>query len=292
MRSTTILGIALLLCASFALAQEGDLYSRIDPLEKAYTSGTATHDQQIELARLYNQAGRYYDASKITDQLLAADANDHAAATIRDEAARGMRDVADKKVAEAAAAAKKDGATDQDRLALANAYFDAGSYGAAADIYGRLPSASLDRDARLRYARSLAWSNQLDQAEGAYFGLLKERSTPDLQLEYGRVLSWMGAQKASVDALSDIYNKTPTEDAAIALANAKAWSGDRDGAIRLLNDFASNDPNATHARQLAAELRASPALQVERINRVINIEPYNLALHVEKARLLVEAGND
>ena len=203
-----------------------------------------------------------------------------------------MRDVADKKVAEAAAAAKKDGATDQDRLALANAYFDAGSYGAAADIYGRLPSASLDRDARLRYARSLAWSNQLDQAEGAYFGLLKEQSTPDLQLEYGRVLSWMGAQKASVDALSDIYNKTPTEDAAIALANAKAWSGDRDGAIALLNDFAQSHPDATRVRPLIDQLRASPDVRIERIGKIIAIQPYNLSLRVLKAQLLIESGHN
>src|SRR5438093_2425434 len=292
MRSKTILALALLLCASFALAQQGDLYSRIDPLEKAYTSGTATHDQQIELARLYNQAGRYYDASKITDQLLAADANDNAAATIRDEAARGMRDVADKKVAEAEAAAKKDGATDQDRLALANAYFDAGSYGAAADIYGRLPSASLDRDSRLRYARSLAWSNHLDQAERAYSDLLQEESTPDVQLEYGRVLSWMGAQKASVDALSDIYNKTPTEDAAIALANARAWRGDRDGAIALLNDFAESHPDATRVRPLIDQLRASPDVRIERIGKIIAIQPYNLSLRVLKAQLLIESGRD
>src|SRR2546428_46247 len=286
MRSKTILALALLLCASFALAQQGDLYSRIDPLEKAYTSGTATHDQQIELARLYNQAGRYYDASKITDQLLAADANDNAAATIRDEAARGMRDAADKKVAEAEAAAKKDGATDQDRLALANAYFDAGSYGAAADIYGRLPSASLDLYSRLRYARSLSWSNHHDQAERAYSDLLQEESTPDLQLEYGRVLSWMGAQKASVDALSDIYNKTPTEDAAIALANAKAWSGDRDGAIALLNDFAQSHPDATRVRPLIDQLRASPDVRIERIGKIIAIQPYNTDARIKSARVL------
>jgi hypothetical protein len=293
MRSTTItVAIALLLCVPIALAQQGDLYSRINPLEQAYTSGTATHDQQIELARLYNQAGRYYDASRITDQLIASDPNDAAAKTIRDESQRGLRDIADRKVAQAEEAARKSGASDQDRLALANAYFEAGSYGAAANIYGRLPAASLDRDTRLRYARSLAWSNQLDPAERVYSDLLKEQSTPDLQLEYGRVLSWMGAQKASVDALSDIYSKSPTEDAAIALANAKAWSGDRQGAIVVLNDFISSHPNSTQARQLVSQLQASPDLQIERVQRMIDAEPYNLALHIEKARLLVDAGRD
>src|SRR5437763_7234817 len=159
MRMTKIvLGIALLLCAIGAVAQQTDLYSRIDPLEKALNSGTASHDQQLDLARLYIQAGRYYDATKITDQLLAADANDADAKSVRDQAARGIRDVQDRKVSEAEASAHRSGATDQDRQALANAYFEAGSYGAAADIYGHLPAASLDRDTRLHYARALAWS--------------------------------------------------------------------------------------------------------------------------------------
>ena len=200
------------------MPQQVDFNSRIPPLESALSSGTATRDQQLELARLYIQGGRYYEASKISDQLLAADANDADAKAIRDQAATGMRNINDRKVAEAQAKAYGKGSTVDDQLALANSYYEAGSYGAAAETYSHL---TLDRDTRLKYARSLAWSGQLDQAERVYSDLIKEQSTPDLQLEYGRVLSWMGAQKASVDALSDIYNKTPTEDAAIAQGTAK-----------------------------------------------------------------------
>src|ERR671926_397762 len=63
-----------------------------------------------------------------------------------------------------------------DRMALANAYFDAGSYAAAADIYAKMPATAMDRDARLRYARSLAWSSQLDPAERVYSQLIKEQT--------------------------------------------------------------------------------------------------------------------
>src|SRR5207248_3000178 len=63
-------------------------------------------------------------------------------------------------------------------------------------------------------------------------------------------------------------------------------------AIRLLNDFTSNHPNATQATQLASQFGASPDLQIERLSRMIDLEPYNLALRVERARLLVDAGRD
>src|SRR5438552_10018164 len=291
MRTTRLVFvIGLLLIATAALPQQVDFNSRIPPLESALSSGTATRDQQLELARLYIQGGRYYEASKISDQLLAADANDADAKAIRDQAATGMRNINDRKVAEAQAKAYGKGSTVDDQLALANSYYEAGSYGAAAETYSHL---TLDRDTRLKYARSLAWSGQLDQAERVYSDLIKEQSTPDLQLEYGRVLSWMGAQKASVDTLSDIYYNSPhTEDAAIALANAKVWSGDREGAIRVLNSFLLSHPNGAQVQQLVDQLRASPDLRIEQIGKKIQLEPYNLALRVERARLLVDTGRD
>ena len=293
MRSTTIIfAIGLLLCAIAALGQQPDLYSQITPLETAVNNATATPAQQLDLARLYNQAGRFYEAQTITERLLAADPNNADAKSVHDIAANGVRDVQIKKVADAEVAAHRSGATDQDLLNLADAYFESGSYAAAAEIYSHLPNAPDSRDRRLRYARALAWSNQYDAAERAYSVLLMEQPTPDLQLERGRVLSWMGASKAAVEQLTDIYNTSHTEDAAIALANAKAWSGDRAGAVQLLDQFTQNNPKATQARQLADQLRGSPDLQIENIGRQITAQPYNLALRVERARLLVDAGRD
>src|SRR2546423_7659779 len=118
----TMIAAAMLLALS-AFAQQDDLYSRITPLEQAVNSGTATPAQQLELARLYSRAGRFYEAKKIADQLVAASPNDADAASVRDDAARGLRDMQSKKVAEAEANAKRSGATDQDRRALADAYF-------------------------------------------------------------------------------------------------------------------------------------------------------------------------
>jgi hypothetical protein len=244
--------------------------------------------QQMDLARSYMQSGRYYEATQAADRLLADDPNDAEAKELRANAARSLRDVQDKKVAEAEARAKS--GSDADRMALANAYYDAGSYAAAADIYAKMPAPMMDRDARLRYARSLAWSSQLDPAERAYAQLLQEQPDPTLQLEYGRLLSWMGASHAAVDRLADVYNSTHSEDAAVALANAKAWSGDREGAIRLLNDYVQTNPNAAQAKALSAQLSSSPELRLERVNKAIALQPYNLALQVEKARLEYDAG--
>lgn len=278
---------ATMLCAVAAFGQS-DIYSRITPLEQAMSSGQATRAQQMELARLYIDAGRPYEATKIADAILAVDPNDAAAKDVRASAGRSLQAMQAKKIADAEAQAKS--GSDADRMALANAYFDAGSYGAAADIYAKMPPAMMDRDARLRYARALAWSSQLDPSERVYAQLLKEQPDPAVQLEYGRLLSWMGASHASIDRLADVYNSTHSEDSVVALANAKAWSGDREGAIRLLNDFVQTNPNSPQAQALAAQLSSSPELRLERVNKAIALQPYNLALQVEKAHLEYDAG--
>src|SRR3954451_24865482 len=100
MRPLKVAVAATILCAATVLAQN-DNYSRIKPLEDAMTSGQASHAQKAELARLYNESGRYYEATKIADGMLADDPNDAAAKDVRDRATRSLRDVQDKKVAAA-----------------------------------------------------------------------------------------------------------------------------------------------------------------------------------------------
>jgi predicted Zn-dependent protease len=274
MRPTRIVAaVATLLCAIAATAQS--------------TDDRAT---QLQTARQYIQEKRYYDAQKVTNTLLAADPNDAEALSVRDEAKRDLQALNDARVAEAEAAARRSGATDQDRLALANAYYDAGSYRAAADAYAKLPVSMIDNDTRLRWARSLSWSSQLDPAERMYSQIRKDNDSPQVELEYGQLLSWMGASRAAVDTLQSVYAQNHTEDNAIALANAMAWNGNREGAIKLLNDYTRSNANAFQAKQLAQQMSASPDLRIERVNRMIEAEPYNLALQVEKARLLNDAG--
>jgi len=290
MRHTRILPALLctFLCAAAAAIAQDTPYSRITPLEAAVSSGTATRAQQLELARLYSQVGRFYEASKIAGGLLATDANDAEAIAVRDEATKALHALADKKVAEAEGNARRAGATDQDRQALADAYFEAGSYGAAAEQYARLPESMVTRDIRLRQARALAWSGQMDASERVYTQVLRQQRTPDADLEYGRLLSWMGASHAAVKSLDDVYRANPTQESAVALANARAWSGDREGAIRLLEDFTGNHADAAEARQLLAGMRVAPELRLERVDKLIDLEPYNLALHVDRARLLAD----
>lgn len=276
-------------CASAVLAQDNP-QSAIYTLEKTVNAGTATRADQLNLARAYIAVGRYYEASKIAKHLLDIDSNDAESATIRDEAAKGMRTIAQQKLASAEAAAKAKGATDEDRLVLANAYFEAGDYRGAAETFAKLPDPMKTREMRLRQARALAWSSQQDAAERAYAGLLAEERTPELELEYGRVLSWMGASRAAQESLKTVYERDRTEGAAIALANAQAWGGNREGAIQLLNEFTASHAGAMQARQLLSELQASPDLRLERVEKVIEAEPYNLALHYERARLLYDAG--
>ncbi|MEA2165233.1 MAG: hypothetical protein QOK37_3360 [Thermoanaerobaculia bacterium] len=289
-RSFLTAALTIVCAAAIDAQQQDNLYTRITPLEAAVSTGSATRAQKLELAGLYNQTGRYYEASKLADGLLASDPNDAEARALGDAAAKARRDTAAQAVAAAEAKAKASGATDQDRLALADAYFDAGSYGAAADRYHLLPQSLRTREVRLREARALAWSSQTDPAERAYAALLEEQSTPDVQLEYGRVLSWMGNSHAAITTLNGVYTSTPSQDAVIALANARAWNGDREGAIALLNEYYASHPDAIQARDLSAQLSSSPDLRLEKAGRLITAEPYNLALRVERARMLYDAG--
>jgi tetratricopeptide (TPR) repeat protein len=288
----SFLAVAItIVCATVLHAQQQDTsYTRITTLESAVTRGQATRAQQLELASLYNQAGRFYEASKVTESLLASNPNDAEAKAAAQAASNGRRDTAARNVAAAEAKANGGGASDQDRLALAGAYFDAGSYGAAAAIYEHLPQPLRTRDVRVREARALAWSSQTDRAERAYAALLSEQSTPDLRLEYGRVLTWMGNSHAAITALNDVYTTAPSQDAAIALANARAWSGDREGAIALLNEYYATHPDALQARDLSAQFSSSPELRLEKAGKLIAAQPYNLALHAERARMLYDAG--
>jgi len=145
-------------------------------------------------------------------------------------------------------------------------------------------------EVRLRHARSLAWTSNYDRAERIYSELLRDQPTPELQLEYGRMLSWMGTSAASVKSLTEAYGANRSESAVIALANARAWNGDRTGAIDLLSEFTTANPNALEARALLREMQGSPETRLERAGKMIDLEPYNLALRVERARLLYEAG--
>jgi len=265
MRSGKFLSVLLLLSIS-------PLYAQSD------------HDQQIQLSRQYIDAGRYYEASQIASRLLAIDPNDSAAAAIRDDASAHMRQLANQRVMDAEK-------HPEDRLALANAYFDAGRFDAALDLYSQLPASERTRDVRLREARAMAWSGRFDAAERSYSALLKEESTPELELEYGGLLSWMGATKPAVEHLRALDQQLGSEETAVALANAEAASGNREEAIRLLENFTTQHNDAVQAKALLRELRASPDLRVEHVNHLIEREPYNLALRKERAQLNLDRGH-
>ncbi|HET7437702.1 MAG TPA: tetratricopeptide repeat protein [Thermoanaerobaculia bacterium] len=277
----------VLLVATAALAQT-DPKTVIASLEPAVNAGTATHDEQLDLARAYITVGRYYEAGKIAKRLVAENANDAAAVSVRDEAQSQLKAIAQQRVTDAEAAARRSEATDADRIELAEAYFAAGSYRMAADQYEKVPMASLSHEQRLHHARALAWSGRNDAAERAYSALMAEGSSPELELEYGRLLSWMGAYGPSIERLRSSSASLRSEEALVALANAYAWSGDRNQAVRLLSDYTAANAGATQAASLLEQIRTSPELRLERTERLIELDPYNLALRVQRARLLYE----
>ena len=285
---TIIVMCVVMVCPFAALASDDNAPNRIASLESSLNAGTATHDEQLELAQLYAGVGRYYEAKKLASRLAAENSNDAAAIDLRDRATAQLDLIAKQRVDDAEAAAKREGATDADRQELADAYFAAGRYNDALAIYGALSDPGYDT--RLRQARALAWSGQHDEAEQRYRKLLAEKSSPDLELEYGRLLSWMGAERAAVTRLEHAHQATNSEETAIALANAQTWSGNRAGAVTVLRDFTSSHPNAYEARAMLNDLEASPLIRIERLDQQIADDDFNLALRVERARLYYDSG--
>lgn len=287
-KKTLLLSLLLMFPVALGVSAQD---SSLRVAERAISAGTASRDQMIQVARAYVEAGRHYEASKLAERVLETNPGDAEATAIREQTAQALRSVAQQKLEAARLAAEREGATDADRLAFADASFDAGDYRGAAEIYGRLPQSALTRDVRLRQARALSRAGDYYRAERIYKDLLREQSDPEIQLEYGRMLSWMGTSAAAVKTLTAAYEANRSdEDTVIALANARAWSGDRSGAIELLIEFNNANPGALESRRLLAEMQESAELRLERSARMIDAEPYNLALRAERARLLFDAG--
>src|SRR5947207_2569517 len=93
-----LLAVTLVVACAAAVQGQDDVYAHIKPLESAIASGTATRAQQLELARLYVDSGRFYEASKLANDLLASDANDADAVAVRDRATKELHDQAEKNV--------------------------------------------------------------------------------------------------------------------------------------------------------------------------------------------------
>src|SRR5687768_13517560 len=164
----------VVLCAFTAAAADEDVRKTISRLEKVHEAGTATRAEQLDLARAYIEVGRYYEARKLAEALADADANDTEAASVRDRAREQMRLIANQRLEDAMAAAKRDGATDADRLELADAYFSASRYREAADLYAKPPASVVTTETRAKHARALTWSGQHSAAEERYAALLKD----------------------------------------------------------------------------------------------------------------------
>src|SRR5258707_7628164 len=96
-------------------------------------------------------------------------------------------------------------AQQNDVLKQANADYDAGNYGAAAAAYAKVPASMIDRSTRLRWARSLSWSGQLDAAERMYSRVRREGNRADVDADDGQLLSWMGASRAAGDTPQNVY---------------------------------------------------------------------------------------
>jgi tetratricopeptide (TPR) repeat protein len=280
--------LAALLAASLPLLAQ--TAPTLTDLEAAAAAGSASVDEQLELGERYAAAGRYYEALQVAEAVRASGAENPRAARLEESAREGLTALQREKLRAAEEAAAAPGASDETRLALANAYYSAGRYLSAARAYASLPDALRTSEVRLRHARALSWGGRMWEAEPLYAALLRSDPSPELELEYGRLLSWMGASDASRERLVRAYEATRSHEAMIALANAVAWSGNRDEAIELLREHERRQGESPEIDRLLASLTESPDLRLERVERMIDAEPYNLALQLERARLLVDAG--
>lgn len=262
----------------------------LDELERAVATGAAGAATRLELARVYIERERFWEARALLRELAAETAADPDVRTLLRAAEEGLDRVQSERVAQAERTLANRNLAPAQRREAANTLFEAGQYAAAAQHYALLPASELDRQTRLRRARALAWSGQLDAAERVYHELRSERTDPELNLEYGRLLSWMGAGRASVESLEAAYAGSPSHQGAVALANALAWSGQRERALQFLQEHVGIHGSAPETSALLTELTEGRELALERLDRRIESEPFNLSLRLARAELLIEAG--
>lgn len=260
---------------------------RLDVLEARVSTGSASDADHLALARLYLDAERFWEARQMARAVLANTPGSAEASELERLATEGLGRVQRERMREAEAMLDRRDLSASDRRIAADMLFEGGQYLAAAEQYALLPESERDRATRLRHARALAWSGRLDDAERIYIAL-DPASDPNLGLEYGRLLSWMGARNAALRQLREVYDRTPTDEAAIALANAMAWSGNREGALELLATHLERNPTAGGVRELRTTIQESPDLRLERLDRMIELEPFNLSLRLERARMLID----
>lgn len=159
--------------------------------------------------------------------------------------------------------------------------------GAVPAVYSQTAAETPDAE-RLALARAHSAAGRMHDAEAIYADLVRTSPTPELELEYGRLLSWMGIEDLSIETLTRAHERLQSEKSAVALANAHAWSGNRERAIEILDAHVAARPESPDAQRLLAEMRASRELQLERLDRQIAGDPYNLALRMQRARLLYD----
>jgi tetratricopeptide (TPR) repeat protein len=259
-------------------------------LEQQRESRTISDDGRIALGRIYVDRGRFYEAATLAKEVLAGDPENAGALALAADAQGGMKALQAKRVADAEAVAARRGATREEQFALAGAYFSAGRYPEAIGIWEKELRDGGPRDERMRYARALAWSGRRDAAERVYRQLLAEGSTPELELEYGRTLASLGAVRTAITRLEALYAASPSDEVAVALSDAWASDGNREKALGLLEAHRATGSNGEKVAERLESLRTTPHLRLERLGKLIEAEPYNLALRIERARLLLDAG--
>src|SRR5688572_22053443 len=93
--------------------------SNLKDLELSAGASTS-RSEQLELARAYVDAGRFYEASKIAKRLLAVDPDDATAKELHEGALAGLKEAQNRQVAEAEAMAANKDIDAETRLKIAD----------------------------------------------------------------------------------------------------------------------------------------------------------------------------
>lgn len=271
-------------------AQETGSQPTIEQLETSVASGSATVRRQLELAQIYLDRQRFWEARELAQSVLSENPGSEPAQRIIAAAERELAQLRQTRIEEVDRILSTPGISVEQRLSAADTLFEAGQYLGAAEQYELVPERERTAQTRLRHARALAWSGRLDEAERIYAELHEEAPDPALDLEYGRLLSWMGATDAAVSKLRSAYEAEPAGDAIIALANAYAWEGRRTEALDLLDEHLASHPSDVEARVLRDQIASGNEIVIEQLTRRIEEEPFNLSLRLGRAQLLIDAG--
>ncbi|MBW3563098.1 MAG: phosphodiester glycosidase family protein [Acidobacteria bacterium] len=294
-------------------------WERVAALEKKLKAGNATVDERIELARMYLDRSRFWEAKQVADEILSNRDHD-LAARISAEAQVELSRLSSDKGESPSDSKEAEAATAVEPIELARSYIERERFWEAREIADEILSAGPNPEAeevraaaeaglkrlsegkiaearraasapgatledRIALADLLFSDGQYGEAIAIYSDVPRQRRDRELRLRHARALAWSGRLDPAEVIYHELLAEQPTPELTLEYARLLSWMGATRAAIGHLRPLYEEAPRDEVAVALANAL----AWQGKRSEAVALLERHTTqSPSVETQALLAE----